>query len=283
MAHLFCLLSSGHRRYRRDTISIPAAQEAVDDTRNHATSPSSDGLCFLFTKCKSLAFGTVISKGAQILGVTTVVQNWPHAELLIVRGNIPLAEVDEIAKTFSGKEIWTIGSGYAHEDWSAAMEKFPICHLGNVIFTTAIQQLISSPPAASAITAIHPTSPVFELFPHLSLTKPTLTAPRSSLQVDIKASARTLPVGPYIMVVDDNLIVSPLRRVVCVDPDICTVEPENPRAICQISGTYPGMRRVIHVMKPIISDSGSSSYASRGRKSGDELVLEGMRRGRPLF
>jgi hypothetical protein len=149
------------------------------------------------------------------LGLRSFCESWHDAQLLIVRGNVSMAEIDEIATTFRGKEIWTIGSAYTHEEWAAASDKFPTCHLGNLIFTTTIQQLISSP-ATNDKPVISPTSPAFKLFPNFSLSNTLSTVPERNNGAAPSATTPPLSLEPYIMVVDDNLIVSRLLL-----PSVC--------------------------------------------------------------
>ena len=143
------------------------------------------------------------------LGLRSSSEKWDRthrAQLLVVRGNVPLAQIDEIAETFQGKEIWTIGSDYAQEDWTVAAEKFSIRHLGNLIYTAAIERLIVSQPGSCESSISQTASPVDKLFPTFSLTD--MGTSGHSLQADVDATTAE----PYIMVVDDNLIVSPMLR-----------------------------------------------------------------------
>ncbi|KAJ9101890.1 hypothetical protein QFC21_003230 [Naganishia friedmannii] len=138
-----------------------------------------------------------------------ICSQWYKAQLLLVPSNLPIQQIESIAATYVGKEVWVIGPEHGWEKWKVIADKFDMLHLGNFIVSTAIRKFITVPQTEASQSGITPAmSRLFD--PKFALT--TIAAPmpkmnRAPLSVAGDAVVANLD-KPYIMVVDDNHIVS---------------------------------------------------------------------------
>lgn len=134
---------------------------------------------------------------------------WSKAQLLIVPSNLPVQKIESIATTYVGKEVWVVGSADSWEKWRPIADRFDTLHLGNLIVSTTIRKLITAPQADTSDSSITPA--MSRLFNSNIKSIPSVVPlPIVNRSPPSDAGIPHDPETPYIMVVDDNHIVSVL-------------------------------------------------------------------------
>jgi hypothetical protein len=126
-----------------------------------------------------------------------------------VPSNLPVQQIESIAAKYAGKEVWVVGPEHGWGKWKVIADKFDMLHLGNFIVSTTIRRLITLPQPDAPDSGITPA--MSRLFNSNFAVAPTVvTMPKVRRSPLSFAGAGVIPSSdtPYIMVVDDNHIVS---------------------------------------------------------------------------
>ena len=138
-----------------------------------------------------------------------ICSEWSKAQLLLVPSNLLVQQIETLAATYAGKEVWVIGPEHGWEKWKVIADKFDMLHLGNFIVSTTIRKLITVPQQDAPDSVITPA--MSRLFnPNFTLIPTAVPLPKVTRSPLSSAGAAVIPAldKPYIMVVDDNHIVS---------------------------------------------------------------------------